>query len=88
MKVKIDASAKDLNNWIIKTNNDLKPIHLISDTGKAVLIAESEWNAILETLYVLGNPVNARVLLASIEDAKKSKGTVYDFDQLDDLFGN
>jgi antitoxin YefM len=88
MAITAAKARADLFTLIAQVNNKAKAIHIKSKQGNAVLVAESEWKAIVETLYVLGNPVNSKVLLDSIEDGKKNKGTVYDFDQLDDLFGN
>jgi PHD/YefM family antitoxin component YafN of YafNO toxin-antitoxin module len=84
MKIKVSADAYELNEWISKTNKDLKPIYLRSKAGNAVLIAESEWSAIVETMYLFGNLENAKVLIDSMLDAKNGseKGTVYKFSDL------
>jgi antitoxin YefM len=87
MAITASEARAQLFPLIAQVNANAKPLHITSKQGNAVLVAESEWEAMLETLYVLGNPVNAKILLESIEDGKKGKGTVYRFDQLDDLFG-
>jgi antitoxin YefM len=87
MAITASEARAQLFPLIASVNENAKPLHITSKQGNAVLVAESEWEAMLETLYVLGNPVNAKILLESIADGKKGKGTVYRFDQLDDLFG-
>ena len=87
MAITASEARANLFPLIAQVNENAKPLHITSKQGNAVLVAESEWEAMLETLYLLGNPVNAKILLDSIEDGKKGKGTVYRVDQLDDLFG-
>ena len=87
MAITASEARANLFPLIAQVNENAKPLHITSKQGNAVLVAESEWEAMLETLYLLGNPVNAKILMESIEDGKKGKGKVYRFDQLDDLFG-
>jgi PHD/YefM family antitoxin component YafN of YafNO toxin-antitoxin module len=72
MKIKVKADNSELNEWINKTNKDLKPIYLKSKAGNAVLIAESEWRSIVETLHLFGSLENAKVLIESIQDGKRT----------------
>lgn len=51
----VDSQSIDLNKLIIKTNLINKAILLKSDNQKAVLISESEWNNIQETIYLSAN---------------------------------
>lgn len=54
---------------------DRAPISITRQRGEgAVLIAESEWAAVQETLHLLSSPANARELLASIADLDAGKG--------------
>jgi antitoxin YefM len=46
--------------------------------GAAVLVSESEWSSIQETLYLLSSPENARRLRKGIADLNAGKGIVYD----------
>jgi PHD/YefM family antitoxin component YafN of YafNO toxin-antitoxin module len=86
MKIKVSADAKELNEWISKTNKDLKPIYLRSKAGNAVLIAESEWSSIVETMYLFGNLENAKVLIDSELDARAGKGKQYKIGEIGHLF--
>ena len=87
MAITASEARAQLFPLIAQVNENAKPLHITSKQGNAVLVAESEWEAMLETLYVLGNPVNAKILLDSIDEARKGKGKVFKFEQLDDLFG-
>lgn len=87
MAITASEARAQLFPLIAQVNENAKALHITSKQGNAVLVAESEWEAMLETLYVLGNPVNAKVLLDSIDDGKKGKGKVFKFEQLDELFG-
>lgn len=42
----------DINQLIDETNKTHKPILILGKKGKAVLVSESDWNAIQETLYL------------------------------------
>ncbi|TNV70852.1 hypothetical protein FGO68_gene12294 [Halteria grandinella] len=87
MAITASEARAQLFPLIAQVNENAKPLHITSKQRNAVLVAESEWEAMLETLYVLGNPVNAKILLDSIDEAKKGKGKVFKFEQLDQLFG-
>ncbi|PSF36037.1 hypothetical protein C7H19_14950 [Aphanothece hegewaldii CCALA 016] len=42
----------DINELIDETNETHKPILILGKKAKAVLVSESDWNAIQETLYI------------------------------------
>ncbi len=50
-----DARA-DLYNLIDETANSHQPIIITGKRNNAVLISESDWNAVNETLYLLSVP--------------------------------
>ena len=62
---------------IEQVNTDLKPIVITSKNGNAVLIAESEYDAILETEYLLSSPANRKHLLDSIAQADRGETFPY-----------
>ena len=62
---------------IEQVNTDLKPIVITSKNGNAVLIAESEYEAILETEYLLSSPANRKHLLDSIAQADRGETFPY-----------
>ena len=71
-----EARAK-LFPLIEQVNTDLKPIVITSKNGNAVLIAESEYEAILETEYLLSSPANRKHLLESIAQADRGETFPY-----------
>jgi len=43
------------------------------DGENAVLMSEASYNSMMETLYLLSNPANAKRLMQSIEDDRQGK---------------
>jgi len=57
MKIMTATEArKDIYNLIESVEDDHKPVHITSKRANAVLIAESDWRNIQETLYLLSIP--------------------------------
>lgn len=67
----------DLTNLINETNTAKIPILITGETENAVLISESEWNAIQETLYLQSIPGMTQSILEGgktpIEDCVQLK---------------
>ncbi len=54
---------------------DKAPIGISRQKGEGVvMIAQSEWDSIEETLYLLASPANAKRLLESIAELEAGKG--------------
>jgi antitoxin YefM len=55
---------------------DRVPVAITRQRGEAVvMVSQSEWNAMEETLYLLRSPANAKELLESIAELDAGKGT-------------
>ena len=54
--VPLNQATNDITNLINETNSTKTPILITGETENAVLISESEWNAIQETLYLQSIP--------------------------------
>lgn len=55
------------------------PLKIARQRGEGVvLVSESEWESIEETLYLLSSPRNAERLISSIEQLDAGKGEVRD----------
>lgn len=55
------------------------PIAITRQRGEgAVLVSESEWASIEETMYLLRSPANARELLNSIAELDDGKGVEHE----------
>jgi len=50
------AARDDIYNIIESVATEHEPIHITSKKAHAILIAESDWRAIQETLYLLSIP--------------------------------
>jgi len=61
------TEARDhLRHLMDQVNEDHIPLHIQRRNGEgAILMAESDYVGFQETLYLLGNPVNAERLLAA-----------------------
>jgi antitoxin YefM len=67
-------ASHDLDGLIDRVIDNVEPTILCNDKGhKAILISLDEFSAWQETLYLLSNPVNAKRLLGSIQEAKAGK---------------
>ncbi|MBO6258957.1 MAG: type II toxin-antitoxin system Phd/YefM family antitoxin [Succinivibrio sp.] len=55
--VSITNARKDLYNLVAEVNNESTPVLLTNSKGaNAVLVGESDWNSIMETLYISSVP--------------------------------
>ncbi len=62
-----DARA-DLYNLIDETANSHQPIIITGKRNNAVLISESDWNAVNETLYLLSVPGMRESIKSGLEE--------------------
>ena len=67
-----DARAR-LFPLIEQVNQDSTAVVITSKNGNAVLISQSEYESIMETLYLMQSPVNRKRLTESIADAKLAR---------------
>ena len=68
-------ARENLKAVLDKAVNDRAPIAIARQRGEgAVIIAESEWTAMEETLHLLGSPANAARLLERIDRMNNDGG--------------
>jgi antitoxin YefM len=73
--ISYSEARENLKSVIDQVVADRAPIAITRQRGEgAVLISESEWASIEETLYLLRSPRNAARLLASIAELDAGKG--------------
>lgn len=60
-------ARKALFPLIEQVNEDHTPIEIVSKKGNAILISKDDYDAMVETAYLLSSPANARRLLDSME---------------------
>jgi antitoxin YefM len=77
--ISYSEARENLKSVIDRVVADRAPIAITRQRGEgAVLVSESEWASIEETLYLLRSPRNAARLLASIAELDAGKGTERD----------
>ncbi|MBO9518284.1 MAG: type II toxin-antitoxin system prevent-host-death family antitoxin [Porphyrobacter sp.] len=73
--ISYSEARENLKSVIDKVVADHAPIAITRQRGEgAVLVSESDWASIEETMYLLRSPANARELLASIAELEAGKG--------------
>ena len=73
--ISYSEARENLKSVIDKVVADRAPIAITRQRGEgAVLISESEWASIEETLYLLSSPANAKHLLDGIAELDAGKG--------------
>jgi antitoxin YefM len=75
MVASISASEarKTLFPLIEQVNVDHTPVEIVSKRGNAVLVSKDDWDAIVETNYLLRTPANARRLMESVEQWRQGE---------------
>lgn len=77
--ISYSEARENLKSVIDKVVADRAPIAITRQRGEgAVLISESDWASIEETLYLLRSPKNAERLLESIAELDAGKGIARD----------
>ncbi len=79
MAIAATNARKELFTLIEKLNQGDAPILITSKAGNAYLIAESEYEGMLETLHLMSSPKNYAILLKSIAEFEAGKGKVIEF---------
>ena len=69
MAITASQARAQLFPLIEQVNEDMKPVVITSKAGNAVLISQSEYEAMIETNYLLSTPANREWLLQSLAQA-------------------
>jgi antitoxin YefM len=72
-------ARRNLFGLIQQVNDDHAPVEVVSKHGNAVLIAKDDYDAIIETAYLLRNAKGAERLLTSLERARRGEFESHDF---------
>ena len=74
-------ARKDFRKLIDKVNDDSDMVTVTStDDKNVVIMSESDYNSMMETLYLQQNPNNAEHLAQSIADLERGKTITKDID--------
>ena len=66
-------ARRNLFGLIQQVNHDHSAVEVVSKHGNAVLISKDDYDAIIETAYLLRNAKGAERLLASLERARRGE---------------
>jgi antitoxin YefM len=67
MAVSSSAARRDLGRLIERVNLDRTEVEILSKHGSAVLVSKAEYDALVETSYLLSSPPNAYRLMCALE---------------------
>jgi antitoxin YefM len=70
MAITTSEARRDLFGLIERVNLDHTEVEITSKRGSAVLMSKDEYDALVETSYLLRSPENARRLLSALESAR------------------
>lgn len=73
MAITATEARRDLFGLIERVNLDHTEVEIMSRRGSAVLMSKDEYDALVETSYLLRSPENARRLLSALEAARADK---------------
>jgi antitoxin YefM len=77
--ISYSEARENLKSVIDRVVSDRAPIAIVRQRGEgAVLISQSEWEAIQETMHLLASPPNARRLMDSIAQLEAGNGVERD----------
>ena len=79
MVITASSAREKLFPLIEQVNTDSTAIHITSKNGNAVLISESEYESIMETLFILSNPKWVKKLDEAIADLEAGGGIEMEF---------
>ena len=69
MAITTDEARLNLDRLIERVNLDRTEIEIVSKRGSAVLMSKDEFDALVETSYLLSSPANARRLMSALQSA-------------------
>lgn len=71
--ITLNTAKNNLENIVKKTIDNQEETLVVTDNGNVVLVEQSEWNSIMETLRLFSDKRSLSALLEGIEARKKGK---------------
>jgi antitoxin YefM len=71
MAISTSKARRDLVRLIERVNVDRTEVEITSKRGSAVLMSKDEYDALVETSYLLSSPRNAHRLLSALESVRE-----------------
>src|SRR5262249_28768726 len=73
MAITASEARKKLFPLIKQVNDDRAPVEIISNHGRAYLVAAEDYESMEETDYLLRSPANAARLMAAAEQVRQGR---------------
>lgn len=71
MAITTSEARRDLAGLIERVNLDHTEIEIVSKHGSAVLMSKDDYDALVETSYLLSSPANARRLTSALQSVRE-----------------
>ncbi|MDQ1491074.1 MAG: antitoxin YefM [Actinomycetota bacterium] len=78
MAITASEARKNLFPLIEQVNDDRQPVEITSKRGDAVLLSRADYDALMETAFLLRVPANARRLLESLAQARAGERDIHE----------
>jgi antitoxin YefM len=76
MAITASEARKRLFPLIKQVNDDRAPVEIVSNSGRAYLVAADDYESMAETDYLLRSPANAARLMAAAEDVRHGRALI------------
>jgi antitoxin YefM len=76
MAITATEARKRLFPLIKQVNDDRAPVEIVSNHGRAYLIAADDYESMAETDYLLRTPANAARLMAAAEEVRSGRNLI------------
>ena len=76
MAITATEARKRLFPLIKQVNDDRAPVEIVSNHGRAYLIAADDYESMAETDYLLRSPANAARLMAAAEEVRSGRNLI------------
>ncbi|HEY2242528.1 MAG TPA: type II toxin-antitoxin system prevent-host-death family antitoxin [Streptosporangiaceae bacterium] len=73
MAITASEARKKLFPLIKQVNDDRAPVEIVSNNGRAYLVAAEDYESMEETDYLLRAPANAARLMAAADDVRQGR---------------
>ncbi len=86
MAITATEARKRLFPLIKQVNDDRAPVEIVSNHGRAYLIAADDYESMAETDYLLRSPANAARLMAAAEEVRSGRDLIAkSMEELEDM---
>jgi antitoxin YefM len=76
MAITASEARKRLFPLIKQVNDDRAPVEIVSNSGRAYLVAADDYESMAETDYLLRSPANAARLMAAADDVRRGRSLI------------